>query len=109
MSKTVSTREAQNKLSALIGWVNEHDDEVIVENRGAPSAVIISYAEYEKLQGLREQERRRALLAKMRQLQARVSERNADLGEVEADALADEVAGEAVAELVESGSVRFEQ
>lgn len=109
MSKTVSTREAQNKLSALIGWVNEYDDEVIVENRGAPSAVIISYAEYEKLQILREQERRRELLAKMRQLQARVSARNADLDEAEVAKLADEVTGEAIAGLVERGSVRFEQ
>lgn len=109
MSKAVSTREAQNTLSALIGWVNEHRDAVIVENRGAPTAVLISYSEYEALQEAKEQQRRQRLLAQMRDLQARVSARNADLSEAEADALADEVTDEAIASLVERGNIRFER
>jgi prevent-host-death family protein len=109
MSKAVSTREAQNKLSSLIGWVNEHNESVIVEKRGAPTAVLMSYAEYESLQGVKEQQRRQVLLAKMRNLRARVGARNLDLGEAEADALADEVTDDAVASLVERGVIRFEQ
>lgn len=109
MSKAVSTREAQNRLSALIGWVNEHNDAVIVENRGVPTAVLIPYAEYEVLQAVKEQQRRQALLAEMRDLRARVSARNVDLGEAEAEVLADEVTEEAVASLVERGVIRFER
>ena len=109
MSRAVSTREAQNRLSALIGWVNEHNDAVIVENRGVPTAVLISHAEYEALQGAKEQQRRQQLLAEMRQLRSHVSARNADLGEDEAENLADEVTGASVDSLVERGVVRFEQ
>ena len=109
MSKAVSTREAQNTLSSLIGWVNEHNESVIVEKRGAPTAVLMSYAEYESLQAVKEQQRRQLLLAKMRDLRARVSAHNPDLTETEADALADEVTADAVASLVERGGIRFEQ
>ena len=109
MSKAVSTREAQNRLSSLIGWVNEHNESVIVEKRGAPTAVLISYAEYEVLQEMKERQRRQLLLAKMRDLRARVSARNPDIGEAEAEALADEVTDGAVASLVERGAIRFEQ
>ncbi len=109
MSKAVSTREAQNKLSSLIGWVNEHNESVIVEKRGAPTAVLMSYAEYELLQEVKEQQRRQVLLAKMRDLRARVSARNPDLNEAEAEALADEVTDGAVVSLVERGVIRFEQ
>ena len=109
MSKAVSTREAQNMLSSLIGWVNEHNEAVIVEKRGAPTAVLMSYAEYESLQEVKEQQRRQLLLAKMRDLRARVSVRNPELDEAEADILADEVTADAVASLVERGVIRFEQ
>lgn len=103
MSKAVSTREAQNRLSSLIGWVNEHNDAVIVEKRGVPTAVLIPYAEYESLQAAKEQQRRQRLLTAMRELQARVSARSTDLSEVEAEALADEVTDAAVASLVARG------
>ena len=108
MPKAVSAKEAKNRLGSLIGWVREHSDEVIVENRGEPAAVIMSFAEYEKLQALRERQRRQAILERMRALQARVSARNADLSTAEAEALADEVTREAVAGLVERGNIRFE-
>lgn len=109
MSKAVSTREAQNRLSALIGWVNEHNDAVIVENRGVPTAVLIPYAEYESLQAAKEQQRRLRLFAEMRELRSQVSARNADLGEAEAEILADEATDEAVASLVARGAIRFER
>jgi prevent-host-death family protein len=49
MPKTVSTREAQDSLSTLIGWAKEHRDQVIVESHGEPAAVLMSFAEYETL------------------------------------------------------------
>ncbi len=109
MPKAVSTREAQNTLSALIGWVREHRDEVIVENRGKPAAVLISFDEYEQLRSWREQQRRKEVWEQLQRLQAQVSARNADLSEEAAEALADETTREAIDALVEQGKVRFER
>lgn len=52
MPKAVSTREAKDTVSALIGWVREHHDEVIIEYHGVPPAVIMSYNEYTAMQEL---------------------------------------------------------
>ena len=108
MPKAVPTREAQNSLSALIGWVKEHRDEVIIESRGKPAAVLISYDEYAQLQAAREQLRRREVWAQLRRLQAQVAARNTDLDEEAADTLADEISHDAIAALTTRGAVRFE-
>ncbi len=99
MPKTVSTYEAQNTLSALIGWVREHRDEVIVENHGKPAAVLVAFDEYEDLRALKEQQRRKVVLEKMRHLQIAVSARNTDLNQDEIDALADELTRDAITTL----------
>ena len=52
MAKVVSTTEAKNKLTSLVAWAAEHQDVVIVESHGRPRAVILSFAEYEKLKAL---------------------------------------------------------
>jgi len=44
---TISVSEAKNKLSALLKWAVENQDEVVIESRGRPKAVILPYAEYE--------------------------------------------------------------
>lgn len=49
------------------------------------------------------------LFAEMRELRSQVSARNADLGEAEAEILADEATDEAVASLVARGAIRFER
>lgn len=109
MPKTVSAREAKNKLGSVVSWVLEHQDDVIVENRGAPTVVIIPYTEYEKVQELKEQERRRQAIERLRKLRDEVMARNQDLTPEEGDALADEIARDAVNSLVEKGKVRFEK
>jgi len=42
MPKTVSANEAKNRLGSLFGYVNDQDDEVIVEIHGKAKAVIMS-------------------------------------------------------------------
>lgn len=54
MTRTVTTAEAKATLSALLAWVREHRDAVIVERRGVPGAVLLSYAEYERVLSFRE-------------------------------------------------------
>ena len=109
MPRTISAREAKNKLGSVVSWVLEHQDEVIVENRGAPTVVIMTYTEYEKVRELKEQDRRRQALNRLRRLRDEVMARNQDLTPEEGDALADEIARDAVNSLVRKGKVRFEK
>jgi prevent-host-death family protein len=108
MPKTVSTREAKDRLSALIGWAREHADEVIVESRGRPAAVLMPFAEYEKVQALREKQRREAALETLRRLQAEVSAQNRDLTEEQIEELADRATRDAIQALIEKGKLRFQ-
>ena len=109
MPKTVSATEAKNRLGALLGYVTEQGDDVIVENRGRPEAVIMSYAAYEEVQALREQKRRADALDRLRALRERVIARNGEMSFEEAEALAEEVTQEALRRLVARGEVRFER
>lgn len=110
MAKAVSTTEAKNKLTALIAWVREHQDEVIVESHGEPRAVLISFDEYEKLKLLKEQERRRLALEQLRQLKAEVRARNQDIEtEEQAVSIADRFVREVIDDMVEEGKIRFER
>ncbi len=55
MPKAVSATEAKNRLGALLGYVTEQQDEVIVESQGKPKAVLLSYAAYQDIELLREE------------------------------------------------------
>ncbi len=107
MSKTVSASEAKNRLGALIGWVLENRDEVIVESRGEPKVVLVPYSEFEEMQRIKEEVRRRQALAKLQKLRDRVRERNEDLKEEDAQNLADRLTREVVADMVKEGKIRF--
>ncbi len=110
MAKAVSTTEAKNKLTALIAWVRDNQDEVIVESHGEPRAVIMSFEAYEKLQVVREQQRRRDALDTLRQLKAEVRARNQDIEtEEQALAIADRLVREVVDDMVAEGKITFER
>ncbi len=107
MSKTVSASEAKNRLGALISWVLEHKDEVIVESRGEPKVVLLPFEEYAEIQKIKEQVRRRQALAKLEALRNRVRPHNQDLNDQEADVLANRFTQEVIEELVKEGKLRF--
>lgn len=108
MARRVSASEAKNRLGSIIDWVTENQEEMIVENRGEPTAVIISIAEYQQMQELKEKARRSEALGQMRKLRDSVMARNRDLGAEEADSLADRFSREVVRDMAEDGKVRFE-
>jgi prevent-host-death family protein len=108
MPKTVSVSEAKNKLSAMLQWAVEQGDEIVVESRGEPKAVILPYGEYEELLLFREKARRRAVLQQLEALVERVQARNADLNPEEAEQLAEEISQETLGRMVEEGKVRFQ-
>ncbi len=109
MPRKVSATEAKNRFGALIDWVREHRDEVIVESRGEPAVVIMAYGEYEAAQALREERRRTQALDQLRELRARVQARNADLAPAEGDALAELFSHELIDDLASQGKIRFEE
>lgn len=89
MPKSVSTTEAKKQFSALINWIEQSQDEVIVERRGRPRAVIISMAEYEVWTEFKKRRaQREETIRRLRDIQSNISARNSDLSEDEADELA---------------------
>jgi prevent-host-death family protein len=109
MPRTVSASEAKNRLGALMGWVREHRDAIIIENHGQPRVVILPVEEYADYEALKEQRRRQEALETLHRLQAQVSARNRDLTPEQADELADRITRDAIASLIERGAVRYER
>ncbi|MGD9711894.1 MAG: type II toxin-antitoxin system prevent-host-death family antitoxin [Thermomicrobiales bacterium] len=109
MPKTVTASEAKTQLGSLISWVRRDDESVIVENRGAPAAAIISIAEYERLQELKEKARREEALATLRRVRATVLERTKDLSADEREALIEEIADDAMSAVVAKVSMASEE
>lgn len=110
MPKTISASEAKNKLGAAIEWAVENQDEVIVESRGKPKAVIMPFDGYEEYQTLREQARRRAVLARLEQLAETTRARNQDLeNAAEADTLADQLSREVIEDMIAEGKIKYER
>lgn len=109
MTRTISVSEAKNRLSAMLDWAVRNQEGIIVESRGRPKAVILSYAEYETFLSLREREQRRAALQRLEELAAMVRARNEDLSPGESEQLANEVSRETIERMVEDGKVSFKQ
>jgi prevent-host-death family protein len=108
MVRTISATEAKNRLGEVMGWVRENQDEIIIESRGQPAAVIMSYEEYEKIRNLKEQQRREEIFNRLEQLREQVSARNTDImTEDQALEAADQFTREAVDSLVEKRKVKL--
>lgn len=107
MPRTVSATIAKNRLGALIDWVVRSKDEIIVESRGEPKVVLISFAGYEQIRRIKEQVRRREALAKLEELRQKVNVRNEDLSEQEAEVLADRFVRDVIDDMVKEGRIRY--
>jgi prevent-host-death family protein len=49
MPKTLPISEVKAKLPELVTGVSEREEEVVVTKNGRPAAVLVNYAEYERL------------------------------------------------------------
>jgi prevent-host-death family protein len=103
MPRTTTATEAKTQFGAMIDWAVEHGDEIVIESRGQPKAVLISYTEFEVLQRLREAERRRQALAQLEALAERVAARNSDLTQPSAEELAERFTREVIGDIVGAG------
>ncbi len=72
MPKTVSSSEAKSRFEAMVKWAVENQDDVIVRQNGDPAAVLISYAEYERLVAWRERARGEEAFAQFEALRRQV-------------------------------------
>ena len=109
MPKAVSANEAKQRLGALLGYVNEQDDEVIVERHGRPTAVLMSVTAYEEVRAMREQKRRAEALELLRQVHESVAARNQDLTEEEAIEFAERLSHELIDDMAARGDIVFER
>ncbi len=105
--KTVSATEAKNRLGTFIGEVARGGDDVVIENHGKPTAVLISYEVYRDLREVQDRQRRREAMDALWRLRDEVQARNQDLTEEEADAIADEIADEAMSRVVARARLRW--
>ncbi|MBM3190034.1 MAG: type II toxin-antitoxin system Phd/YefM family antitoxin [Chloroflexi bacterium] len=108
MPRTVSASEAKTRFGAIASWAAESKDDVIVESHGEPKVVIISFEEYQQMLKLREEARRRELLAQLRGLREEVRARNQDLTAEEASDLAKEISEETIKRMIAEGKVDYE-
>ena len=107
MAKRVTATEAKNRLGALMEYINDNNDDVIVESRGEPRAVIITFPEYQQLEACREKARREELWKQMEALRKRVGEQLQDLSSDDVQRIAEEVADDAIARGMKSERIRF--
>jgi prevent-host-death family protein len=107
MPRTVSASEAKTKFGSIAGWTVESNDDVIVESHGKPSVVIMSFAAYQKVKGLREEAYRRAALAELECLREKVLARNPDLDEAGAEGVADRFSKDVIEDMVREKKVTF--
>jgi len=109
MSKTVSATDAKSRFGSLLDWTGETGDPVIVERRGRPVGVILSYKAFEELKEQQERLRRQEAMETLRRLEERLARRTPEITEEEAEQLADEAGRDMIQALIEKGLVRFEE
>jgi prevent-host-death family protein len=98
--KTVSATEAKNRLGTFLGEVSRGENDVIIESHGKPTAVLLSYEAYRQLRELQDRQRRQEAMAAIWRLREEVRAKNQDLTEEEADAIAEDVGREAIANVI---------
>jgi prevent-host-death family protein len=106
--KKVSISEAREQFSAVVKLAKQGKDDVVIQNRGQPEAVIISYSDYEMLLQARENERVKKAIQALQQIADEVGD-STQMTKQEADRLADEITREAVDNMVEKGIVSFRE
>lgn len=108
MPKHVSATEAKINLGAMMEWTVVEADDVIIESRGRPKAVLVSYPMYQEVRKIQEAIRREQALAQLDALAAAVQARNRDLSPVEAEASADRFVRDVVREMIADGQIAYQ-
>lgn len=110
-TQTFSASKVKNSFGAIISKVQKGEyGKVIVENHGEPVAAIIDMKELGIVEELKEKERRREALARVRaireEVQANLKEK---LSEKEAMEIADRFSHELIEDMAKEGKIKFER
>jgi prevent-host-death family protein len=109
MSRIVSATDAKSSFGSLLDWAGETGDPVIVERRGRPVGVILSFEAFEDMREQQEHLRREQAWEKWRQLEKRLAKRPPELTEEEAERIAEQAGRDMMESLIRKGKVRFEE
>ena len=109
MEKTISASELKNSLGAVLREVRQEDEIRVIEQRGVPAAAIISIDDLRLLRDAKKRQRQEQLLEEMRQLTARLAERQQGMTPDEADQMVQELSDLVMDAVVEKARHRFEQ
>ncbi len=107
MIRTIRSDDPTLRWDALIDQINDQGDEVIVEDREKRNVVVISMAAYEETQMLRERARQADVIERLRALEERIGDRNADLSEGQITELANRFSREMIDDLAAQGKLVF--
>jgi prevent-host-death family protein len=109
MEKTISASELKNSLGGVLREVRQGDEIRVVEQRGVPTAAIISIDDLRLLRDAKKRQRQEQLLEEMRQLTARLAEQQQDMTPDESDQMVQELSDAVMDAVVEKARHRFEQ
>ncbi len=109
MEKTISATELKNSLGAVLRDVRRDDEIRVIEQRGVPTAAIISIEDLRLLRDAKETKRRAELLDRYRDFSARLEEQQKNMSPEEADRLVQELSDAVMDAVVEGARSRFEQ
>ena len=79
MSKTLPISEVKTRLPELVTGVAEQEEEIVVTRNGKPAAVLVNFAEYERLKDSLDVLSDPALMSQLRESQKFYSKRKTGL------------------------------
>ncbi len=88
LAKTIPASKVKNQFGAVVKRALKTQDGIVVESRGVPTVVIMPYRDYQNFLKLKENARRKQALAQWETLRKKVSARNKDLSEEQAQKIA---------------------
>lgn len=98
--KVIGATELKNKAGAVLDWADKTHTDLVIESRGKPKAVIMSYQDYKRVQQLRKQEERRQAFAEWEQLSQEVQAQNPGFTDEEVDQMAIDVSKELTKDVI---------
>jgi PHD/YefM family antitoxin component YafN of YafNO toxin-antitoxin module len=106
--RTVPPIESREQWDALVETI-ETEGDAIVESTGGQKVAVISYDEFLAYQEQRKARLREEAYARLREMEERQSQRNADLSEQEIEELAERFSREVIDDLAAEGKLVFER
>ena len=106
-AKHVSASEAKTRFGSLVDWSVQHQQGVVVEKHGEPTAVIMPYGNYQEFLALKREADQKQALETFRQLRQDVRACNPNMTEAQAQAFADDFTNEVMDAVIEKRQQKY--